>query len=120
MWAAWELGKRGMTNRKAVGSLLRLAETADDWRTKAMAAGAAWRLDPSSPNPLNMITNHLAQRERGQYEIVPIARGAWARCATDHPNLKTTPLQSWDLMHEYAEDALKQVAPEYLVNPWRE
>ena len=54
--AAWELGKHGEAARHAVQPLLLLAKTAQDWRTKGMAATAAWRLDSSAPNPLNSIT----------------------------------------------------------------
>lgn len=118
-WAAWELGKRGEAARTAVEPLRRLAESPVYWRTKAMAATAAWRLDPSSPNPLNSITNNLSQQTAGHYEIVRLLGelGSAARPAV--PTLRRLRYSRGIMTHDYAEDALQNVAPEYLSNPWK-
>ncbi len=119
-WAAWELGKRGEPARGAVGALHQLAKGAEDWRTRVMAAAAAWRLDSSSPNPLNLITNQLSLRDNGQYEIVRLLGelGPVARPAV--PTLRRLRYSHGIMMHDYANETLQTVAPEYLVNPWRE
>lgn len=120
MWASWELGKRGEPARKAIPALLRLAKNTGDWRTQVMAATAAWRLDPSSPNPISTITNHLAAREPGQYEIVRLLGELGQAARPAIPTLRQLRYSRGIMMHEYAEDALRQIAPEHLVNPWLE
>lgn len=120
MWASWELGKHVESARKATPALLRLAKNAGDWRTQVMAATAAWRLDPSSPNPISAIANHLAVRESGQYEIVRLLGELGQAARPAIPTLRQLRYSRGIMMHEYAEDALKQIAPEYLVNPWLE
>ena len=117
--AAWELGKRGVAARGAVGPLRRLAESAGDWRTKAMAATAAWRLDPSSPNPLNLITNNLSRREHGQYEIVRLLGELGPAAKPAVPTLLQMRYSRGLMMHDYVDEALRKIAPEYLTDPWK-
>jgi len=119
-WAAWELGKRIDATRKAVEPLRRLAEAAGNWQRKAIAATAAWRLDASSPNPLSLITNKLSKREYGNYEIVrllgelgPVARPAL-------PTLLQLRYSRGIMMHDYANESIGKIAPEYLTNPWQD
>jgi hypothetical protein len=118
-WAAWELGKHGELARKAVGDLLKLAETTKDWRTQVMAATSAWRLDPASPNPMPLIIDHLAQREPGQYEIVRLVGELGPKARQAVPVLRQLRYSRGIMMHDYANQALQAVAPEYLYDPWR-
>jgi RNA polymerase sigma factor (sigma-70 family) len=119
LWAAWELGKHGELAKKAVGALRKLADTSTDWRTQVMAAASAWQLDPSSPNPMALIMDHLEQRENGQYEIVRLV-GELGRSAREAvPVLRHLRYSRGMMMHDYANDALQAVAPEYLYDPWR-
>ena len=117
--AAWELGKRGGAARDAVGPLRRLAESAGDWRTKAMAATAVWRLDPSSPSPLNLITNNLSRSEPGQYEIFRLLGELEPAAKPAVPTLLQLRYSRGIMMHDYADEALRKIAPEYLADPWK-
>lgn len=119
-WAAWELGKRGEAARSAVEPLRRLAESAGDWRTKAMAATAAWRLDPSSVNPLNAITNNLSRQIPGQYEIIRLLGELGPAARSTVPTLRQLRYSRGIMMHDYADEALRRIDPQKLSNPWTE
>jgi HEAT repeat protein len=118
-WAAWELGKHGQSATAAIPPLRRLAETSTDWRTQVMAATSAWRLDPSSPNPMPLIIDHLSQRESGQYEFVRLIGELGPSAREAVPVLRHLRYSRGIMMHDYAEDALAAVAPEYIRDPWR-
>jgi len=84
-----------------------------------MAATAAWRLDPSSPNPLNLITNNLSRSEFGEYEIVRLLGELGPAAKPAVPTLLQLRYSRGMMMHDFGNDALRKVAPEYLANPWK-
>ena len=119
LWVAWELGRQGKAAARAVEPLRRLAGTAKTWQIKAMAVAAAWRIDPSSPEPINLITSHLSQPGTGQFEIVRLLGelGLAARSAV--PTLRQLRYSRGVMMHDRASEVLQIVAPEYVINPWQ-
>lgn len=119
VWAAWELGRHGERARSAVGRLRQIAETSRDWDLKVMAATAAWRLDPSSPNPLKQIADELPQQQGGHYEVIRLLGelGPAARIAA--PVLCQLQCTYDIVAREYANEALLKIAPEYVSDPWR-
>jgi hypothetical protein len=123
MWVAWELGKRGDRALGAVSALLdkvKSAKADGRWETEAMAAAAAWRLDPSAPNPIHSITNNLLVRQGGRYELVRLLGELGPAARPAIPTLKQLRYSHGIMMHEYANDALSKIDPEYLTNPWKQ
>lgn len=118
-WAAWELGKRGESASRAVEPLLVAAGRTNHWTIQDMAATAAWRLAPNSPNPIKMITNQLAHEDWGEYEIVQLLGELGPAAESALPTLLQLRYSRGDMMREYVNGALKKIAPEYLNDPWR-
>ncbi len=117
-WTAMELGRRGSAARGALPALCRLAETTKDRRTKAMAATAAWRLDPSQPNPIKLLIA-LALGSPEDYEAIILLGelGQEARAAV--PALLQLRYGRGVGPRYAAEAALESIAPEYLTDAWR-
>jgi len=118
-WAAWELGRRGDSARRAVEPLLEAARRPSHWTIQAMAATAAWRLAPKSPNPIGMITNQLTHEDRGGYEIVQLLGELGPAAESAVPTLLQLRYSRGDMMREYVNGALEKIAPEFLNDPWR-
>lgn len=118
-WAASELGRHGDRARGAVEHLRQIAETADSWQTKAMAATAAWRLDPSSPNPLKRIADELPQQQSGHYEVIQLLGELGPAAKIAVPALRQLRFSHDIMAHDYANEALQKIAPEYVSDPWR-
>ncbi|MBI3416604.1 MAG: HEAT repeat domain-containing protein [Verrucomicrobia bacterium] len=117
--AAWELGKYGDRARGAVARLRQIAETTDSWQTKVMAATAAWRLDPSSPNPLKWIADELPQQQNGYYEVIRLLGELDPAAKIAVPALQKMRYSHGIMAHDYANDALQKIAPEFVSDPWR-
>ena len=84
-----------------------------------MAATAAWRLDPSSPDPLNSITQNLSRHEHGQYEIVRLLGELGPVAKPAVTTLRQLRYSRGIMMHDYVDEALRKIAPEYLADPWK-
>ena len=118
--AAWELGRRGDSARKAVPPLVQLANEARDWRIETMARAAAWRLDPASPAPFKLISKHLAEEKNGFYEIIRLLEEIGPAASDAVPALRQLRYSRGIMAHDYATAALNAIAPEYVTDPWKE
>jgi hypothetical protein len=84
-----------------------------------MAATAAWRLDPSSPNPLERIADELPQQQSGHYEVIRLLGELGPATKTTVTALRQLRLSHGIMAHDYASAALQKIAPEYVSDPGR-
>ena len=84
-----------------------------------MAATAAWRLAPSSPNPLKWIADELPQQQNGYYEVIRLLGELGPAATIAVPALRKMRYSHGIMAHDYANDALQKIAPEYVSDPWR-
>jgi HEAT repeat protein len=118
-WAAMELGRHGGKAQEAIPHLQRLEQSSERWSARAIAAIAAWRIDPSQPNPLPRLADELLLETRMPYEVLQYLGelGPAARPAV--PALRQLKASRGSIHYERLNDALGKIAPEYLQDPWR-
>lgn len=118
-WAAMELGRHGGKAQEAIPHLQRLEQSSERWSSRAIAAIAVWRIDPSQPNPLPRLADELLLETRMPYEVLQYLGelGPAARPAV--PALRQLKASRGSIHYERLNDALGKIAPEYLQDPWR-
>lgn len=113
-----ELGRRTDVTWNSIGQLRRLEHETHDWSTRMTAAIAAWRLDPLAPNPLKRIVDELPKQATPCLAVIEVLGELGSAARATIPALQQMRYCHGVIAHDYANEALKKIAPEYVANPW--
>jgi hypothetical protein len=116
--AAWELGRKGKQAIAAVPRLKKMAMESQDPATRIMAATAVWRIDHSSPNPIQSIVDQLSYNGKVQYVFIDLLGVIGPDAKATVPTLLSLRYGHGDYTRDSVNRALEMIAPEHGRNPW--